>query len=154
VGTFRNITKWEHLEAAAKSVGLDLNKFKEDYNGRAKELFNEDLTLGKQLGVRGFPTMFFTDTSGKTETVYGSKPYEAFENVIIKLLPKVQKINYDKSTTAVFSHYQSLTAKEYSVLTETAKSQGEQVLNDLVANGKLEKLTTKNGSVWKLKNAD
>ncbi|HRF14111.1 MAG TPA: ClpXP adapter SpxH family protein [Bacteroidia bacterium] len=150
----RNITKWEHLEAAAKSVGLDLNKFKEDYNGRAKELFNEDLTLGKQLGVRGFPTMFFTDTSGKTETVYGSKPYEAFENVIIKLLPKVQKINYDKSTTAVFSHYQSLTAKEYSVLTETAKSQGEQVLNDLVANGKLEKLTTKNGSVWKLKNAD
>lgn len=150
----RNITKWEHLEAAAKSVGLDLNKFREDYNGRAKELFNEDLTLGKQLGVRGFPTMFFTDTSGKTETVYGSKPYEAFENAIIKLLPKVQKINYDKSTTAVFSHYQSLTAKEYSVLTETAKSQGEQVLNDLVANGKLEKLTTKNGSVWKLKNAD
>ncbi len=150
----RNITKWEHLEAAAKSVGLDLNKFREDYNGRAKELFNEDLTLGKQLGVRGFPTMFFTDTSGKTETVYGSKPYEAFENVIIKLLPKVQKINYDKSTTAVFSHYQSLTAKEYSVLTETAKSQGEQVLNDLVANGKLEKLTTKNGSVWKLKNAE
>jgi len=150
----RNITKWEHLEAAAKSVGLDLNKFREDYNGRAKELFNEDLTLGKQLGVRGFPTMFFTDTSGKTETVYGSKPYEAFENAIIKLLPKVQKINYDKSTTAVFSHYQSLTAKEYSVLTETAKSQGEQVLNDLVANGKLEKLTTKNGSVWKLKNAE
>ncbi len=149
-----NITKWEHLETAAKSVGLNLNKFKEDYNGRAKDLFNEDLTLGKQLGVRGFPTMFFTDTSGKTETVYGSKPYDAFEGAIIKLLPDVQKINYDKSTAAVFSQYQSLTAKEFSVLTETARSQSEQVLSDLVANGMLEKLTTKNGSIWKLKNTE
>ncbi|HMR47285.1 MAG TPA: DsbA family protein [Bacteroidia bacterium] len=147
-----NITKWENLESAAKSVGLNLNKFKDDYNGRAKELFNEDLTLAKQLGVRGFPTMFFTDTSGKTETVYGSKPYDAFEGAIIKLLPDVQKINYDKSTAAVFSQYQSLTAKEYSVLTGTARSQSEQVLSDLVANGILEKLTTKNGSIWKLKN--
>ena len=150
----RNITKWENLESAAKSVGLNLNKFKEDYDGRAKELFNEDLALGKQLGVRGFPTMFFTDTFGRTETVFGSKPYDAFESTIIKLLPDVQKINYDKSTAAVFSHYQSLTAKEFSVLTGTARQQSEQVLTDLVANGKLEKLTTKNGSIWKLKNAE
>jgi putative protein-disulfide isomerase len=150
----RNITKWENLESAAKSVGLNLNKFKEDYDGRAKELFNEDLALGKQLGVRGFPTMFFTDTLGRTETVYGSKPYDVFESTIIKLLPDVQKINYDKSTAAVFSHYQSLTAKEFSVLTGTARQQSEQVLTDLVANGKLEKLTTKNGSIWKLKNAE
>lgn len=149
-----NITKWEHLETAAKSVGLNLNKFKEDYNGRAKDLFNEDLTLGKQLGVRGFPTMFFTDTSGKTETVYGSKPYDAFEGAIIKLLPDVQKINYDKSTAAVFSQYQSLTVKEYSVLTGTERQQSEQVLSDLVTKGKLEKLTTKNGSIWKLKNTE
>ena len=48
---------------------------------------------------------------------------------------------------------ESLTAKEYSELTGTARQQSEQVLNDLVANGTLEKLATKNGSIWKLKNA-
>jgi len=54
---------------------------------------------------------------------------------------------------AVFANYHSLTAKEYSELTGTARQQSEQVLNDLVANGTLEKLTTKNGAIWKLKNA-
>ena len=34
----KNIAKWEHLESAAKSVGLDVGKFREDYNGKAKEL--------------------------------------------------------------------------------------------------------------------
>jgi len=59
----KNITKWEHLEMAGKKVGLDIVKFKTDYEGKAKELFEEDLKLGRVLGVRGFPTMFFTDTT-------------------------------------------------------------------------------------------
>lgn len=45
----KNITKWEHLESAAKDAGLDLGKFKADYDGKAKELFQEDLALGRSL---------------------------------------------------------------------------------------------------------
>ena len=67
----KNITKWEHLELAGKKVGLDIAKFKADYEGKAKELFEEDLKLGRELGVRGFPTIFFTDTTGQKEMVYG-----------------------------------------------------------------------------------
>lgn len=148
----KNITKWEHLELAAKKVGLDIVKFKTDYEGKAKELFEEDLKLGRELGVRGFPTLFFTDTAGNKEMVYGSKPYNTFENALVKLYPTASKTTYDKTWSSIFSKYHSLTAKEFSELTGTPRNESEKHLDDLTANGKLEKLTTKNGAIWTLKN--
>jgi putative protein-disulfide isomerase len=147
----KNITKWEHLELAAKSVGLDIVQFKKDYEGKAQELFKEDLKLGKELGVRGFPTMFFTDVAGKTEMVYGSKPYGTYEGALLKLQPKSVKIKYETSWNYVFSKYHSLTAKEFAELTGTARSESERVLDELTAKGALEKLTTKNGAIWRLR---
>lgn len=149
----KNITKWENLETAAKSVGLNIQAFKTDYEGRAKELFNEDLKLGRELGVRGFPTMFFSDTKGGVEMIYGSKPYSAYENAVLKLLPAANKNNYGKSWDLVFRTYHSLTAKEFAELTGTPRNQCEQVLDELAEHGTLVKQTTKNGAIWKLKKA-
>lgn len=148
----KNITKWEHIEFAAKKVGLDLVKLKIDYEGKAKEFFEEDLKLGRELGVRGFPTMIFTETKGSKEVVYGSKPYETFENTLLKLFPTAYRATYDKTWNSVFSQYHSLTAKEFSVLTGRERNECEIYLNNLTQNGKLEKLTTKNGAIWTLKN--
>lgn len=148
----KNITKWEHLELAGKKVGLDIVKLKTDYEGKAKELFEEDLKLGRELGVRGFPTIFFTDTTGQKEMVYGSKPYSTFESTLLKLFPTATKTSYDKTWNAVFSKYNSLTAKEFSELTGTPRNESEKYLDDLTAKGQLEKLTTKNGAMWTLKN--
>src|SRR5690606_433053 len=92
----KNITRWEHLETAAKNVGLNVEKLKTDYEGSAKKLFNEDLKLGKELGVRGFPSLFFLDKEGRREFVYGSKPYSVFENAIVKLSPSAIKRDYSK----------------------------------------------------------
>lgn len=148
----KNITKWEHLELAGKKVGLDIVKLKTDFEGKAKELFEEDLKLGRELGVRGFPTMFFTDTTGQKEMVYGSKPYSTFESTLLKLFPTATKTSYDKTWNAVFSKYNSLTAKEFSELTGTPRNESEKYLDDLTAKGQLEKLTTKNGAMWTWKN--
>jgi predicted DsbA family dithiol-disulfide isomerase len=147
----KNITKWEYLALAGKKVGLDLVKFKEDYEGKAKELFDEDLKLSSELGVRGFPTMFFTDSTGKKEMVYGVKPFTTFETTLLKLFPTAAKKNYDKTWSAIFSTYTSMTAKEFSELTEMPRTESENYLNILTIQGKLEKLTTKNGSLWTLK---
>lgn len=148
----KNITKWEHLELAATKVGLNILQFKTDYHGKAKELFNKDLQLGSELGIRGFPTMLFTNAAGQTERVYGSKPYIDFENALLKLYPTVLKTNYDKSWRAVFSKFNSLAAKEFAELTGIARNESDKILNDLTLQGKLEKLTTKNGAIWTLKN--
>lgn len=147
----KNIAKWEHLEEAARVVGLDLVKFKADYETKAKALFEEDLKLAREMGVRGFPTMFFTDADGKKEIVYGTKPYASYEAGLLKIYPDAKKKSYDHNYEALFNKFNSLTAKEYSELSGVPRAEAEKALDELVAIGKLEKLKTKNGSMWSVK---
>lgn len=148
----KNIAKWEHLAFAAKEVGLNVDQLKKDFEGKAKVLFEEDLILGKQLGVRGFPTMYFIDNSGNKEIVYGSKAYAFYEMPILELSPATIKKEYSKNWEFLFSKYNSLTAKEYSKLSGTPRNESEKVLNELAEKGKLEKTVTKNGAIWKQNN--
>lgn len=98
----KNIAKWEHLASAAKTVGLNVEQLKTDYEGKAKILFEEDLKLAKELGVRGFPTIFFMDNAGNMETVYGSRPYAFYEMAILKLNPNTNKSEYSKNWETLF----------------------------------------------------
>ena len=148
----KNIAKCEHLETAAKKVGLDDVQLKKDFEGKAKTLFEEDLKLAKSYGVRGFPTIFFLDNSGNKEIVYGSKPYAFYETSVLKLCPTAVKSEYSKNWETLFTKYPSLTAKEFSELSGTPRTESEKLLNDLVTKGELEKYTTKNGSIWTRKN--
>jgi putative protein-disulfide isomerase len=146
----KNISRWEHMAAAAEAVGLNIDQLKTDYGSSAKALFQEDLQLGRELGVRGFPSMFFVDEQGNREFVYGSKPYSAYENAIQKLAPKSKKSAYDTTWKGLFSKFQTLTAKEFSVLSEMNRQESERFLDNLTEEGKLEKFNTKNGAMWKL----
>ena len=146
----KNIAKWEHLETAAKAVGLNVAQLKTDYEGNAKELFQDDLKLGKELGVRGFPTMFFVDEKGNEEFVYGSKPYSYYEVAVLKLAPTARKSEYKKNWEELFAKYQTLTAKEFSELSGTPRKESEQLLIDLTAKGLLMQTNTKNGLLWKV----
>ncbi|HUH27256.1 ClpXP adapter SpxH family protein [Gelidibacter sp.] len=149
----KNIAKWEYLEVAAQKVGLDTEKLKSDVENEAKALFEADLKLGRELGVRGFPTLFFLDDTGQKEIVYGTRPYAFYEMAILKLNPNATKSEYSKNWETLFSIYPTLTAKEFSVLSGAPRKESEKQLNELVEKGNLEKHTTKNGSIWKIKNA-
>ena len=144
----KNITKWEHLQQAAREVGLDTFQFKADYEGKAKGLFEEDLNLGRRLGVRGFPTLFFTDDDNNQSLVYGFKPYEDYERAIKKFVPNAQKKDYDRSPSAVFESFSTLMTKEFAVLTQTDLDTARQTLNDLLQEGKIRKFKSKNGELW------
>ncbi|HLW15725.1 MAG TPA: ClpXP adapter SpxH family protein [Flavobacteriaceae bacterium] len=145
-----NIAKWEHLATAAKTVGLDVEQLKKDFEGDAKKLFEEDLALGRELGVRGFPTMYFIDDAGNKEFVYGARPYPFYEMAILKLDPNATKSEYSKNWEELFAIYPTLTAKEFSELSGKPRVESETFLNELSTSGKLEKSTTKNGSIWEL----
>lgn len=147
----KNITKWEHLEFTAEKVGLNVTQFKADFESKAKTLFEEDLELGKNLGVKGFPSIFFIDQTGNKEFVYGTKPYALYEAAILKINDATTKTEYRKDWQTLFSKYSSLTAKEFSELSGTPRADSETQLNELTAKGDLEKLTTKNGSIWTIK---
>lgn len=150
----KNIAKWEHIATAAKIVGLNVSQLKTDFEGKANALFAEDLKLGKELGVRGFPTIFFLNESGNKEIVYGARPYAFYEMAILKLNPNATKSEYSKTWEKLFAIYPTLTAKEFSELSGTPRDESEKQLNELVVKGNLEKHTTKNGSIWNRKNTD
>ena len=147
----KNIAKWEVLAAAAEKAELDVTQLKADFEGKAKELFEEDLKLAQELGVRGFPTIFFFDQSGNRERVYGSKAYAFYETAILKLNPSANKKEYRKDWETLFGNFKSLTAREFAELSGTPREDSEILLDELTEKGSLEKITSKNGSLWKLK---
>ncbi|MCF0054107.1 DsbA family protein [Dyadobacter sp. LJ53] len=145
-----NITKWENLAASAEQVGLDVQKLEIDFNGNARDLFEQDLQLASQWGVRGFPTMFFVDSEGNQEKVYGTKPYSVYEDTMLKQFPTASKKVIDKDWKNLFAQYNTLTALEFSELSQTPRDQAGQLLRALVKSGNLSELVTKNGSIWRL----
>lgn len=144
----KNIAKWENMALAARKVGLNVDQLKADVDGKAKTAFEDDLKLARSMGVRGFPTLFFANNQGNGEVVYGTKPYSFYEVAVLKLHGNATKKEYGKDPQSLFSVYRSLTAKEYGELSGTPRATAEAQLDELTAQGYLEKLTTKNGSIW------
>ncbi len=146
----KNIAKWEHIEAAAVAAHLNIVQLRYDFEHEAKQRFLEDLQLARAYGVRGFPTMIFTDSSGTQISVSGSKPFETYQNSLLSLHPKLQAMAYSNGWEALFAKYPTLTAKEFSILGDMPRKQAEQYLDELTLRGALEKITTKNGALWLL----
>lgn len=144
----KNITKWDYLEQAAKVAELDLEQFKQDYENQAVEEFHKDLALSKKLGVRGFPTLFFSNEAHTQITLYGFRPYHAFQHAVSQLYPQIKKQDIDTSWENLFKTFKTLTAKEFSVLTDLSLEESEKTLQNLTKEQKLEQLETKNGSLW------
>ena len=146
----KNISRWNHIEQAAKDVGLDAAQLKTDMEGRGKLLFEEDLQLAKSLNVRGFPTIFFTDKDDNRFLVYGSRPYEAYEEALLKLYPSAVPKEIDTSWKSVFKRYPTLTTKEFATLTGNNPEASASILEDLQETKQIKKHSTRNGDWWSL----
>jgi len=147
----KNITRWANIEQAAITVGLNTEQLFTDFQGKAKVLFEEDRTLAAEMSVRGFPTMFFVGSTGKSEIVYGSKPYAYYAAGVIMHVPNAERTVYSKELNSLFEKFSSLTAREFSELSGTPRNASEVLLNEQVSKGLLEKVTTRNGSIWRRK---
>lgn len=147
----KNIAKWEYLLEAAQLAGLDIKLFKNDYESKAKSLFEADLKLAKDLGVRGFPSIFFINQQGEQVFVYGSKEYSFFEQALLNVKQNSLKQSYASDWSSLFHYFSSLTAQEYALLSDTPYPASERYLKSLSDQGLLEVYTTKNGSIWYLK---
>ncbi|MCF6133146.1 ClpXP adapter SpxH family protein [Flavobacterium wongokense] len=145
----KNIAKWEHLQQAAIEVGLNPDKLKLDYEGKAQDLFYEDLALARDYGVRGFPTFFFSN-SNEQLVLNGFKQYEVFEDTLLQLNPNAKKTTTDTDYKSLFAHYPTLTTKEFATLSNVSFIEAETILSKLASSDKLKRMTTKNGSIWQL----
>lgn len=144
----KNITRWEHLSAAAFYTGLDTNRLKADYEGPAKLDFQKDLELAQRMAVRGFPTLFISNAAGSQEKVYGFKPYSVFEASLTAVYPEIKKTSYGKDWKSLFNAYQTLTIKEFSELSGLSFEESVETLEKLTQDHELSKWVTKNGALW------
>lgn len=148
----KNITKWEHLAAAANEVGLNAELLKTDMEGKGKAAFEADLALARSLGVRGFPTIFIKDAGSNQLTVYGFRPYAQYEMAVQSLCPEGVKKTYDTTPEALFAVYPTLTTREFAELSGLGKPEAEKTLKALVEKGFLTEMRSKNGPIWAVKN--
>ena len=147
----KNIAKWEHIAHAALYAKLDTAQLKTNYEGKAKTLFEADLNLAKQMGVRGFPTLFFSNKQGDSKTISGFKPYTDFETVINTLSVNCKKKNYETAGLELFKYYSTLCTREFAELKSISISEAEIILNQFLADKKIEVTTIKNGKLWSMK---
>ncbi|MCW3466791.1 DsbA family protein [Chitinophaga nivalis] len=143
----QNITRPEPVLAAAAYAGLDTTQLQQDFEQYAPSLFEADLQLGKQMGVRGFPSVFFISGAGESTLVYGAKPYAVFTTALLKMIPDAQARTYARDL-GVFSYYPTLTTKEFAVLNDLTYEAAETQLNAFHAAGQLGLKTIASGHLW------
>lgn len=144
----KNIIKWEFLEKAAFEVGLDSARLLRDFEGKAREFFRNDLELAGQLGVTGFPTLFFSDRANNRHTIKGFQPYERFEEIVHKLAPAAKKEDIDPDPKSLFTHFTTMTDKEFAFLSNIPKENALKILTELFKTGRIDKYESKNGIIW------
>jgi putative protein-disulfide isomerase len=145
----KNITKWEHLQAAAVECGLNPLQLRSDYENFGKQHFEEDLALARKMGVRGFPTLFLFDQQNQYKILYGFKPYSALEELLLMIQPSIQKAAYSRELTDLFHEFPTLTSREFAELSGHPVETAVELLEKAVQSGILQKQGSKNGSIWK-----
>ena len=100
------------------------------------------------MGVRGFPSFFFSNNKNQQEYIYGARAYPEFENKVMKLLPETKKSKYDNSSDSLFNSFSTLTAKEFSDLSGQDRECAEKYLENLCDTQLLQKIITKNGNIY------
>lgn len=145
----KNITKLEHLVQAAKDAGLHHIQFKFDFRNRAKQLFEEDLLMAKEWGVRGFPTIYFIDEDDNRFKVYGSKPYQVYEDALLKLVPGKAVKTIPSSYETILEGYNTITLKEFALFFDKTLQEANIILQELEQQNKVWRAETKAGPLWK-----
>jgi predicted DsbA family dithiol-disulfide isomerase len=143
-----NIARPDIMLQAANQAGLNAARWQADYNGAGQQAFEADLALARGMGVRGFPSIFITDAAGRSELVYGCKPYAAYLHVIQKLAPQATPQTYDRTWQSLFARYKTLTTREFAELSEMPPEKANQTLNSLLKEDHLHVYQSKNGPLW------
>ena len=146
----KNITKPEYLEQAARDAGLDAGQFEYDYEHKAEQLFEEDLSMARAWGVRGFPTIYFIDEDDNRFKVYGSKPYQVYEQALLKLVPGEVIKNTPSSYETILKGFDIVTLKEFAVFYDKSLEEAETILHGLEQQKKVKRIALKAGSLWKV----
>lgn len=144
----KNITRWEIIEEAALSCGLDSALLREDINNRGVKLFEGDLEFAKELNIRVFPTFLFLENNQIIERIEGYHDYQRFEQVIRTMRPGITKSEKVYSPREVFELFNNMTEDEFAFITNTSSQRTTQIMSFLQESNVIRKVENKLGIVW------
>jgi hypothetical protein len=147
----KNIAKREQLMQAALECGLDTARFASDLSSTAPRLFEQDLALARQFGVRGFPAIYFSNGQNNSLNIYGFAPYADFESALRKLSPGITPAEINTAPGKLFEVHPTYTTKEFSTVSGTSKPEAEKILEELVKSGAISRYESRHGALWKRK---
>jgi 2-polyprenyl-6-methoxyphenol hydroxylase-like FAD-dependent oxidoreductase/predicted DsbA family dithiol-disulfide isomerase len=145
-----NIMRWKHLEAAAAEVGLNLPAFTKAYEGKARIAFQHDLQLARELGVRSFPHLIFSNAAGQTVRLKGHLYYEDLEKAILELNPHARRCLIDPRPINLFRHFPTLLEEEFALLSDLITEDARRLLQQFDARGYIQKMPTQKGRLYKV----
>ncbi len=137
------------LEAVSKS-SADINKFITDFKKPLSEKqFLSDIQMGKDMGIKGFPTFIFINKQGLGFKLFGASEYDSYVNALKKsigkeLIPK----QHIFTELELLKRYQKLSTKEISILIHQDERITIENLEILSCNNIIEKIEYKNGTFW------
>ena len=146
----KNINKWEHLEKAALTSGLDAALLRKDIAGQGHQRFLEDLNHAKSLGIHVFPTLIFKVNGFSRLSLRGYQPYERLEEYIHKYVPEATKQNITLTIAQLFQKFNQLTESEIEFILGLNPQKITLELAELEAAGTIHQLQLKNTIYWQL----
>jgi len=150
----KNITKESHLTDAVKDCGGNVDQFLKDYTDPATEqAFRQDLTEGRRMGVRNFPTFLFLGVDGKGFKITGMTNFDNFVKALEQARgKKVTAKHLDVNAIELLKNYPLLSTKELSVILNKDFTTTLQELEKAEVEGQVKEHIHKFGSFWSLVN--
>jgi 2-polyprenyl-6-methoxyphenol hydroxylase-like FAD-dependent oxidoreductase/predicted DsbA family dithiol-disulfide isomerase len=145
----KNIMRWKHLEAAAAEVGFNLLGFAKAYEGQARIAFQQDLRLARQMDVKSFPHLIFSNAAGKYVRLKGHLYYDDLEKAILELNPGARKRLIDPHPGNLFRHFPTMLEEEFAMLSDLLTEDARRLLRKLDAGGYIQKMPTQKGVLYK-----
>ena len=146
----KNIMRWKYLEAAAAEVGLNVTAFAKAYEGRARLAFQQDLQLARELGVRSFPHLIFSNANGQTVRLKGHLYYEDLEKAILELNPYAKRCLIDPQPVNLFRHFPTMLEEEFALLSDLVAEDARVLLRQLDERGYIQRMPTRKGSLYRV----
>jgi predicted DsbA family dithiol-disulfide isomerase len=148
----QNISNFEVLKQAAKSVGLDVEEFITDIHSEsAAKAFQCDLKITSEMEVEEIPTLVFFNENAEDEglKITGYYPYEVYVQIIEEIL-QGKPVKASPPPLEIFlKHFRLVASKEISVVYDWPIQQVEREMKKLLLKQKVESVPVKYGMFWR-----
>ncbi|MDG5472999.1 ClpXP adapter SpxH family protein [Jeotgalibacillus sp. ET6] len=148
----QDISEYEVLQICADEAKLDLDEFCQDiHSTSASKAFQCDLKISSEMEVESTPTLVFFNENIEDEgiKIEGVYPYEVYEQIIEEMVGDPIK---DQLPTIdeFIEQFKIIASPELALIYNMSIHQAEKELKKRMLQQKVEQITMKNGTFWRI----